>query len=514
MNKLVNPVLKGFHPDPSICRVEDNYYLVNSTFSYFPGVPIFKSKDLINWNQIGNVLTRKSQLNLTNTGHSEGIFAPTIRYNNGKYYVITTNISRGGNFIVTSDSPEGPWSDPYYLEGAEGIDPSLFFDNAGKSYYVGTRPNSEGCKYNGDWEIWVQEIDLESYKLIGSSKRIWKGALNGVIWPEGPHIYKRNEYYYLMIAEGGTANEHSISIARSKNVFGEYQGNPCNPIFTHRHLGRNFNVKNVGHGDLVQTPDDEWFIVMLGSRYCEGYCNIGRETFLAKVKWENDWPIINEGKGMLSDYDDLGIKEYKSEPEESCYHFDGDKLSDKFLVLRNPSDDLYSLTERPGYLRLYLKNVGLDQLDNPAYVCVRQESYNYLVATSMEFLPLDDGDSAGLAIVQDDKYNMRFIYTKELGVLKVKVISTINGLDEIVAESKIETNSLRLKIIGSGQNLSFYYSTHGDEYKELIRNVSTISLSTDVAGGFVGCTIGVFSHKKEEKGKKYSDFLYFEYKNM
>lgn len=514
MNKLVNPVLKGFYPDPSICRVEDNYYLVNSTFSYFPGVPIFKSKDLTNWKQVGNVLTRESQLNLSNTGHSEGIFAPTIRYNNGIYYVITTNISRGGTFIVTADSPEGPWSDPYFIEGAEGIDPSLFFDDDGKSYYVGTRPNSDGCNYNGDWEIWLQEIDLKGYKLIGESKKIWKGALAGVIWPEGPHIYKRNNYYYVMIAEGGTANEHSISIARSKNIWGEYQGNPCNPIFTHRHLGRHVSVRNVGHGDLIQTPDDKWFIVMLGSRYCEGYCNIGRETFLAKVNWENDWPIINEGIGMLSDYDDLGIEEYKIEPEELCYHFDSSKLNDKFLVLRNPSDNLYSLTDRPGYLRLNLKNVGLDQLDNPAYVCVRQESYNYLAATSMEFTPIDNGDSAGLAIVQDDKYNMRFIYTKELGVLKIKAIMTINGLDEVIAESEIESKSLKLKIVGNGQKLTLYYSTYGEEYKELVSDVSTTSLSTDVAGGFVGCTIGLFASSIVEKSKKYSEFLYFEYRNM
>lgn len=514
MTKLVNPILKGFYPDPSICTVDDNYYLVNSTFSYFPGVPIFKSKDLINWSQIGNVLTRESQLNLTNTKHSEGIFAPTIRYNNGKYYVITTNISRGGTFIVTANVPEGPWSDPYYIEGAEGIDPSLFFDDDGKAYYVGTRPNSDGCKYNGDWEIWLQEIDLESYKLIGNSRRLWKGALNGVIWPEGPHIYKRNDYYYLMIAEGGTANEHSISIARSKNIFGEYEGNPCNPILTHRHLGRDYKVKNVGHGDLVRTRDDKWFIVMLGSRYCEGYCNIGRETFIAKVKWENDWPIVNEGKGMLSDYDDLGMKEYKVEAKETCYHFDSNKLSDKFLVLRNPSDELYSLTKRPGYLRLYLKNIGLDELDNPAYVCVRQEDYNFLAATSMEFLPIDDGDSAGLAIVQDNKHNMRFIYTKESEILKIRLINTINGLDTIVADAEVEANLLRLKIVGNCQKLAFYYSIDGENYKELISNVNATTLSTDIAGGFVGCTIGLFAYTKNIKGKNYSDFLYFEYRNM
>ena len=197
-----------------------------------------------------------------------------------------------------------------------------------------------------------------------------------------------------------------------------------------------------------------------------------------------------------------------------CYHFDGSKLSDKFLVLRNPSDELYSLTKRPGYLRLYLKNIGLDELDNPAYVCIRQEDYNFLAATSMEFLPSDDGDSAGLAIVQDNKHNMRFIYTKESEVRKIKLINTINGLDTIVADSEVEANLIRLKIVGNYQKLAFYYSIDGDNYKELISDVNAKTLSTDFAGGFVGCTIGLFAYTKNIKSKKYSDFLYFEYRNM
>ena len=170
MNYIVNPIIPGFAPDPSICAVGEDYYLVTSSFAYFPGVPIYHSKDLVNWRQIGNILDRKSQLNLEGAEQSEGIFAPNIRYHNGVFYMITTNISGGGNFIVTATDPSGEWSEPYFLENAPGIDPSLFFDDDGKCYYVGTRPNPEGVRYNGDWEIWIQELDLEAMKLVGESQ--------------------------------------------------------------------------------------------------------------------------------------------------------------------------------------------------------------------------------------------------------------------------------------------------------------------------------------------------------
>ena len=292
--KVKNPILRGFYPDPSICRVGEDYYLVNSSFAYFPGVPIFHSKDMAHWEQIGHVLDRESQVPLENVKHSNGIYAPTIRYYNETFYMITTNVSAGGNFIVTAKSPNGPWSEPYYLgEQAQGIDPSLFFDEDGSCYYVGTRPNPDGVRYNGDWEIWLQQLNLNTMQLQGESKYLWKGALNSVIWPEGPHLYKKDGYYYLMIAEGGTGPNHSVTIARSNRVDGPYENNPNNPILTHRHLGKKYPVTYVGHGDLVDDGHGKWYMVMLASRTFEGYTNIGRETFLAKVTWEDGWPIVN-----------------------------------------------------------------------------------------------------------------------------------------------------------------------------------------------------------------------------
>lgn len=260
-----NPILSGFYPDPTMCRVNDDYYLCASTFCYYPGVPIFHSTDLVNWKQIGNVLDRPSQVPLKNPDIAgTGIYAPTLRYHDGTFYMITTNVGEAlGNFIVTAKDPAGPWSEPYPLE-SEGIDPSLFFDDDGKCYYCGTKPRREGARYFGDNEIYIQELDLNTMKLTGESYPAWHGALRGVEWPEGPHIYKINGWYYLLISEAGTGHMHSVTIARSKSLFEPFEGYPGNPILTHRHLGINYPIVNVGHPDIVQTQNGEcgWYVLL------------------------------------------------------------------------------------------------------------------------------------------------------------------------------------------------------------------------------------------------------------
>jgi alpha-N-arabinofuranosidase len=298
MLKVKNPIIKGFYPDPSVCRVGEDYYLVNSTFNYFPGVPIFHSKDLAHWHQIGNILEREEQLDVSaDTG--TGIYAPTIRYHKGTYYMITTNMYKGGNFIVTATDPAGPWSAPYFLgeKEAPGFDPSLFFDDDGKCYYVGTRPNPETYRYNGDMEIWVQEVDLETMKLTGESMAIWKGALKHAIWPEGPHLYKKDGYYYLLEAEGGTGPGHRVTVSRSKELFGNYEPCPYNPIM--RQEDPDAAIQRCGHGDLVETQDGRWYMVYLcGRTVGDGYSILGRETALDPVTWTADgWPIVNNLKG-------------------------------------------------------------------------------------------------------------------------------------------------------------------------------------------------------------------------
>lgn len=501
MIKVLNPILNGFFPDPSICRVGEDFYIVNSSFSYFPGVPIWHSKDLANWKQIGNILDRNSQIPLTNCGHSQGIFAPTIRYNDGTYYMITTNVSGGGNFIVTATNPEGPWSEPYILgDEAPGIDPSLFFDHDGTCYYIGTRPNPAGVRYNGDWEIYVQQLDLTTMKLVGESHYVWKGALKDVIWPEGPHLYRKEDYYYIMNAEGGTGPNHAVTIARSKNIFGPYENNPNNPILTHRHLGKNYPIIYVGHGDMVDDQNGNWYMVMLGSRTCEGYVGLGRETFLAKVVWEDGWPVVNPGIGKLEDVVELPFNGVSPEPVRHQTLMDANKDMYDVIVLRNSNLDFFRRSE--GKLSLSVSPYTLKELVSPAFLGLRQLEYNYNAVMEFGFQPFE-GEEAGFVIMQSNEYYIQFRMKKINSKTVLQIAKCIAGNDHILAEKVLEASDyikndsldtpvIKLKVNTRGLNATFILSSF-DKETTVLNNVDIHEMSTEVAGGFVGNTLGAYA---------------------
>jgi len=515
MKTFQNPILPGFYPDPSICRVNDDYYLVTSTFAYFPGVPIFHSKDLVNWEQIGHVLDRPSQIPLEGLRHSQGIYAPTIRYHEGVFYMITTNVGAGGNFFVTATDPAGPWSDPYYLD-APGIDPSLFFDDDGKVYYTGTRPAPEGEKYSGNWEVWLQELDLESKQLVGEPVGLWRGALRDVIWPEGPHLYKVADYYYLLISEAGTGHHHACSIARSENVSGPYIGNPGNPILTHRHLGKDYPVVNVGHCDFVETQNGEWWAVGLASRKYGGYYrNLGRETFLLPVSWEDGWPIMSPGTGKLEmTYPVPNLPKVKASIPSACDHFDAEQLDYKWNLLRTPEEEFYSLSERPGYLSLKLRPQRITELTNPSFVGRRQQHIDFAASTMMEFTPLSDNEEAGLVLLQSNAYHYRFVYTIAGDKKIVKLVKCADGEEEVLTEIPVEASKLYLKVTAHGQDYSFYFGESTSNYQTLLENVDGRILSTDVAGGFVGTEIGLYASSNGESSENKADYDWFEYVGM
>ncbi len=507
-----NPILSGFYPDPSICRVGDDFYLVNSSFAYFPGVPIWHSKNLADWKQIGNVLDRNSQIPLQKSGHSGGIFAPTIRYYGGVYYMITTNVSGGGNFIVTAAKPEGPWSEPYYLgPEASGIDPSLFIDEDGTSYYVGTRPNPKGVRYNGDWEIWVQRLDLVTMRLIGKSQAVWKGALKDVIWPEGPHLYKKDDYYYLMIAEGGTGPNHAVTIARSKQVFGPYENNPNNPILTHRHLGKDYPVIYVGHADLVDDTEGNWYMVMLASRRCEGYVGLGRETFLARVVWEDGWPVVNPGVGKLEDMVELpfGGEKHYTGTKQTLIPYSTDKYD--VVMLRNPSSNFAQTVD--GVVRLSFLPETLKELESPAYMGFRQLDYLYEAQLEFRCDKLLKQEEAGLAILQSNEFHMLFRIKKlsENQEVALQVVKCLKKEEYLLAETCLREESLevlRLKVKGHGQKADFILC-HKEEEISVIADVDIHEMSTEVAGGFVGNTIGVYASSCGRRSDHYIDILKF-----
>lgn len=518
--RVSNPILPGFYPDPSICRVGEDYFLVTSTFAYFPGVPIFHSRDLVHWKQIGNILDREEQVKLLGVDHSQGIFAPTIRYHEGVFYMITTNVSYGGNFIVTATDPAGPWSNPYFLE-ADGIDPSLFFDDDGKCYYTGTKPRREGARYYGDNEVFLQELDLNTMKLVGESYALWHGALRNVVWPEGPHLYKKDGRYYLLIAEAGTAHEHAVTVASGTDLKKPFEGFRCNPILTHRHLGKNYPIVNVGHGDLVETQNGEWYMVVLASRPYGGYYrNMGRETFLVPVTWEDSWPLINLGVGLLEDT--VEVPNLTPAPTESVPEredFDEDKLPFRFLYLRNPIMENYSLSERKGYLRMKMSPERISDTVSPSYVGIRQTGMSFILETKMEFTPAAENEEAGLVLLQSNQYHYRFVRKKAVDGDVLRLVKCREGKEEILKEvnlkdTNMDSSEMVLRAVADMQDLSFEYSVDGNNYHTLITNVDARMLSTDVAGGFVGNTLGLYCSSNGKQSSNYVDFDYLMYKNV
>ena len=508
-----NPILEGFYPDPSICKVGDRYYLVNSTFAFYPGIPIWSSTDLQNWKQIGNVLERPSQLQLRECAHSQGIYAPTIRYHDGRDYLVSTNVGGCGNFLVTAEQPEGPWSDPYMLD-AEGIDPSLFFEDDGTCYYIGTRERTGGGSYFGDNEIWMQRLNLETKKLEGEAVPIWYGFMEHSIWPEGPHLYKKDGWYYLLYAESGTEQHHCIAAARSRQLTGPYEGCPDNPIFTHRHLGKHYPVTCVGHGDLVEDHQGNWYMVLLACRPKDGYTLKGRETFLAKVVWEDGWPVVNPGIGHLE----------VPEPEKIVkkkYGFQKDHWEPDLLRLRNPG----KMQMLDGTLRMWLMPGTLSERKETAFVALRQQHDQFYLETTME-IPTDlkPHECVGLAYMQNEENQIRLeLYLEEnQNTLKMNCFQTGKDVQTRELELPLESVSekdftgvkgryvVRLRMEVTYLQVSFEMMTQNG-WRKACGYVDTRHLSTEVAGGFTGCVAGVYGSSNGKDSDQYIEIHNLEY---
>ncbi len=522
MNKIINPILSGFYPDPSICKANNKYYLVNSSFAYFPGIPIFESEDLCNWNQIGNIIADENQMTFCNDRISRGLFAPTIRFFNNKFYCICTNVDNGGNFFVTAEKPEGQWSKPVWIKNAQGIDPSLFFDDDGTAWYIGTRPNPEGVKWNGNWEIWIQKINIENGELVGSPKGIWNGALKKCIWPEGPHIYKINGKYYLLHAEGGTGPDHAVCVAKCDTIDGEWVGKPSNPILTHRHLGNSAGIIYVGHGDLVQNEkDNTWWMVCLASRpYGEKnnrFCNMGRETFMVPVKWENEWPVVSWETGLIEQSYNLdgsvNREEIKKESLfESKDDFDEEEIKDYWVSIGTIDKKIINTNERKGYLRLHAAE-EISKFGKRAILLRRQTSFSYTAETEIECKFNKENDRAGLVCFQNETYNYKLQVKLENKNIIIQLIKNENESCSIIEQKKIsEQNNvnIQLKVMAEKQKLSFYYAING-EYQLLCKNVDASILSVEKAGGFVGSLVGVYC--ESDVKDFYVDVDWFKYED-
>lgn len=486
MITITNPIQKGFYPDPSICRVGDDYYMVHSTFAYAPGIPVFKSSNLRDWVQVGHVLEREEQLCLKGAKVSQGIYAPSIRYYNERFYVITTNVSGGGNFYVTAEKAEGPWSNPVYLKDAPGIDPSLFFEN-GTCYYVGQR-TKEPAAYYGDCEIWIQELNLKKGKLEGEPKPIFDGSMKHTIWAEGPHLYHKGDYYYLLLAEGGTGYNHSIAVARSRSLEGPYESCPHNPVLTHRHLGHQYPIQNIGHGDLIETSCGEWFVVMLGTRPVNGCAELGRETFLGEVEWEEDWPVVNPQVGNILTKQDL--KAFK-ESEEASLGKNGDifwtlPLDMRCVGLReNPS--VIPLKVEEGKLYLPFRSETMDGFGAPSFIGTRLLSRTFLVSVELEAV-LSETEEAGLVYFYDENHYIKAVFRNAGNGCEAVVIKKTGTEETEMGKVPVTGEVHTLQLQGENQSLCILA-----DHKKISEGVVVKDLCSENAGGFTGCTIGIYA---------------------
>jgi alpha-N-arabinofuranosidase len=471
-----NPIIGGYHPDPSICRVGDTFYLVNSSFQYFPGVPVSASNDLIHWTQIGNVLTTDSQLPLEGATSWTGIYAPTIRYHEGTYYMVTTNVGHGGNFFVTAKDPRGPWSEPIWLKQG-GIDPSFFFED-GKCYF---------CS-NPDDAIYLCEINPVTGEQLTESRKLWEGT--GGRYPEGPHIYKKDGYYYLLISEGGTELAHSLTIARSRDIYGPYESNPANPILTNcSRKGQYMTIQGTGHGDLVQAADGSWWMTFLAYRQFGGaYHHLGRETYLAPVRWdEGEWPVVNEGlpidtvmtAKLLPQAPIVGGRAGKR-----ALFMEGPDVD--WVYLQNPLTENYSFSEAACTLR---PHGTLLANDRPTFIGHRQESPRMTLQATVKVDPKRQPDALGLAVYQIHDGQMQLCVQGD----EAQVVFYLKNLRTVVArKGGLKGKQVTLRIAADEAQYHFLLSTDGERFEELAALDCTL-VSTEIAGGFTGVTVGLFA---------------------
>ena len=529
-----NPILRGGYPDPSITRVGEDYYIVNSTFEYFPGLPVHHSTDLVNWELAGYGIQDpdfyRDAVNLVDVQSNGGIHAPSIRWHDGLFYIITTNVYNPGdgqptrmvNFIVTAEDVAGPWSEPHVIEGAPGIDPDIFFDDDGRVWYVGNHgpPDPE---FAGQGEIWLQELDPQNWQLIGERHFLWRGACDGT-WAEGPHIYKRDGRYYLLIAEGGTSYNHAVMIAVSDDITGPYVSNDRNPILTSRNLSYSNWVHSTGHADMVELADGRWYMVALGKRNDEqGDSNMGRESHLVPVAWEREpfpwkeikyeWPVVAPDSGRVERFTPLpfeGALQHRNDAFTD--DFDSGTLDLQWNFRRVPMPGIYSLDERPGHLRLYAHPNAIAERGRAALMGVRQQESDFEFSARMAFSPQQDNVEAGVSLFQkDDNYlNFTVVGRGEENVLRL-VLAEGRQEPSTVEERVLDDydGEIVFRVVSKDSRYVYEYSLdRGASYTRFAETDAARLISR----GYTGAYLGVYSTGNGQDSGEYADFDWVRYK--
>ena len=508
---FANPILTGFYPDPSITRVGADFYLVHSTFTWFPGLPVWHSTDLVNWTQIGNALDRPGMLDFDGLGLSRGVFAPTIEHHDGVFYIANTCVDCGGNCVITASNPAGPWSDPIWVEHVGGIDPSLFFDEDGKVWMMNNDAPPGGSTYDGHRAIWLRQVHPETFAALSEPVVIIDGGVrpeDKPIWIEGPHIYKRGGWYYLSAAEGGTAVGHSQVILRSRMIEGPYDAFHGNPIMTQRDLpeDRPFPVTSVGHADFVIDDAGEWWVTFLGVRPYEGdYYNTGRETFLLPVTWKDGWPIILDPGAVLP----ISVRKPALPPSPApalpttgtfkvVEDFTGPELPPHWMTPRVPKSDWFRAGE--GQVTLTPRPDTLGSGGQPSFLARRQQHIQASADVTLDFEPAP-GEEAGLAAFQSDEFWFALGITKAADGTRVIRLRQRGGPGDpvagrVLAEVPAETaGNVRFRFEAKGAVYIASWSTGEEDWRPLGPPLDGKLLSTRTAGGFVGAVFGMYAER-------------------
>jgi alpha-N-arabinofuranosidase len=497
-----NPVLPGFHPDPTVCRVGRDYYLATSSFEYFPGVPLFHSRDLVHWRPIGHCLARASQLPLRGANHWSGIFAPTLRWHDGRFFMITTNVGGSGHFFVHAEDPAGDWSDPIPVEG-EGFDPDLFFDTDGRTWFS---RHAHGDRLG----IVLREIDLSTGRFVGSEHRIWRGWEDDLC--EAPHLYRIGGWYYLFAAEGGTLRSHMVTAGRSREVTGPYEPCPRNPILSHRSRVTE-PIQQTGHADLVQAHDGSWWIVFLGIRQPNDlHHHLGRETFLAPVTWEDGWPVVHGGRAVTLEMDVPALPPAPWPEAPARDDFDGSVLAPTWNFRRNPTAGSWSLAERPGSLALF---GGAETLDEtvlaPVFVGRRQQHFRCAAAAHLEFAPRHDGEEAGLSVFQDEAHHFDLALRRRDGRNAIVLHRRVGDLPVQPVVAPYDGGRVVLRIEADENRYRFSFGEDEEHQRPLGESLARY-LSTEVAGGFTGTYVALYATGAGRPASVPAFFDWFEYR--
>lgn len=493
-----NPVLRGMNPDPSILRVGHDYYLATSSFEYFPSCPIYHSLDLVHWQRIGYALSRPSQF--AQLGAHPSTYATTLRYHDGTFYLITTDVRGGGNFYVTAKNPAGPWSDPIKVDHGM-FDPSLFFDDDGTVYYTRRGPNASE-------RIVQATIDIRTGKLTSPLRTISKGMVTDDA--EGPHLYKFRGWYYLIEAEGGTRFLHMEAVGRSESPWGPFTPDPANP-FVSQHISWDYPVKSVGHCDWTDTQEGKWWIVCLGTRHPDyASFSLGRETFLYPMQWMNGWPVIPQ-----QDIDQLKVDEpvpalHLWQPRLARDDFNSTKLDDEWNTIGPLGFGAWSLNERQGFLRLHGQESLLSFGTVTAFVGRRQTEWTSRSETQLEFNPKSENEEAGLTVLMSPSYHYEIVVTTRGGQRVVVIRKQAGDMRELAAQALAPAGPLRLRIDSDPQKYSFYYAGAKGDWKLLGTGIERL-ISSEIAAVWSGAYIGMYASGNGQKCIVPADFDWFQY---